>query len=142
MFPPLFLSASSSSFFHCALQEVLALPDERKTCPYYFSLRLFTMVRWSDCLLDLDIYRLLHSMVTWSLHEMRRYFAVASHFHGSYSSRKTDVTRERISLSISRVLELREMFLLFQTGFMLVNAVVVCVLQAWNPRQIKLSSGT
>ena len=35
-----------------------------------------------------------------------------------------DVTRERIS----RILELREMLLSFQTGFSLVNAVVVCVI--------------
>ena len=33
-----------------------------------------------------------------------------------------DVTRERIS----RILELREMFMSFQTGFNLVNAAVVC----------------
>ena len=35
-----------------------------------------------------------------------------------------DVTRERIS----RVLELRETFLSFQTGFSLVNAAVVCAI--------------
>ena len=42
----------------------------------------------------------------------------------SQAYRKMDVTRERIS----RVLELREMFLSFQTGFNLVNAVVVCAI--------------
>ena len=42
--------------------------------------------------------------------------------HDSQAYRKMDVTRERIS----RVLELREIFLLFQTGFSLVNAAVVC----------------
>ena len=36
--------------------------------------------------------------------------------------RKMDMTRERIS----RVLELREILLSFQTGFNLVNATVVC----------------
>ena len=35
-----------------------------------------------------------------------------------------DVTRERIS----RILELREILLSFQTGFSLVNAVVVCAI--------------
>ena len=34
-----------------------------------------------------------------------------------------DVTKERIS----RILELREILLVFQTGFILVNAAVVCV---------------
>ena len=39
-------------------------------------------------------------------------------------TRKMDVTRERIS----RILELREMLLSFQTGFNLVNAAVVCAI--------------
>ena len=42
--------------------------------------------------------------------------------HDSQAYRKMDVTKERIS----RILELREMFLSFQTGFNLVNAAVVC----------------
>ena len=41
--------------------------------------------------------------------------------HDSKAYRKMDVTKEHIS----RVLELREMLLLFQTGFNLVNAAVV-----------------
>ena len=90
VFPPLPLSAWSSSPFHCALQDgyhhlkslrkshlgafamdrqkaskmaqgwlnmsqrnpckmVLARPDEWETCPYHFSLHLFTMVRRSLC---------------------------------------------------------------------------------------------
>ena len=44
--------------------------------------------------------------------------------HDSQAYRKIDVTRERIS----RILELREMFLSFQTGFNLVNAAVVCAI--------------
>ena len=44
--------------------------------------------------------------------------------HDSQTYRKMDVTRERISL----ILELREIFLSFQTGFNLVNAAVVCVI--------------
>ena len=42
--------------------------------------------------------------------------------HDSQAYRKTDVTRERIS----RILELREILLSFQTGFNLVNAAVIC----------------
>ena len=38
--------------------------------------------------------------------------------------RKMDVTRERIS----RILELREILLSFQTGFSLVNSAVVCAM--------------
>ena len=44
--------------------------------------------------------------------------------HDSQTNRKMVVTRERIS----RILELREMLLSFQTGFNLVNASVVCAL--------------
>ena len=43
--------------------------------------------------------------------------------HDSQAYRKVDVTRERIS----RILELTEILLPFQTGFNLVNAAVVCV---------------
>ena len=42
--------------------------------------------------------------------------------HDSQAYRKMDVTRERIS----RIIELREILLSFQTGFSLVNAAVVC----------------
>ena len=41
--------------------------------------------------------------------------------HGSQAYRKMDVTRERIS----RIFELREILLSFQTGFNFVNAAVV-----------------
>ena len=44
--------------------------------------------------------------------------------HDSQAYRKMDVTRE----SISRILELREMLLSFQTGFNLANAAVVCAI--------------
>ena len=44
--------------------------------------------------------------------------------HDSQAYRKTDVTRECISC----ILELREILLSFQTGFNLVNAVVVCAI--------------
>ena len=43
------------------------------------------------------------------------------------------VTRERISL----LLELREILLLFHTGFSLVNAVVACaILESRNPHRL------
>ena len=44
--------------------------------------------------------------------------------HDSQAYRKMDVTRERIS----RILELREILLLIQTGFSLVNAAVACAI--------------
>ena len=44
--------------------------------------------------------------------------------HHSQAYRKMDVTRERIS----RILELREILLSFQTAFNLVNAAVVCAI--------------
>ena len=44
--------------------------------------------------------------------------------HDSQAYRKMDVTRERIS----RMFELREIFLSFQTGFSLVNAADVCAI--------------
>ena len=44
--------------------------------------------------------------------------------YDSQAYRKIDVLRERIS----RILELREVLLSFQTGFNLVNAAVVCAI--------------
>ena len=49
--------------------------------------------------------------------------------HDSQAYRKMDVTRGLIS----RILELTEILLSFQTGFNLVNASVVVL--SWNPRQ-------
>ena len=45
--------------------------------------------------------------------------------HDSQAYRKMDVKRERIS----RILELTEILLSFQTGVSLVNAVVVCAIR-------------
>ena len=45
--------------------------------------------------------------------------------HDSQAYRKMDVTRERIS----RILELREILLSFQSGFNLANAAVVCAIR-------------
>ena len=44
--------------------------------------------------------------------------------HDSHAYRKMDVTRERIR----RILGQREIHLLFQTGFNLVNTAVVCAI--------------
>ena len=46
--------------------------------------------------------------------------------HDSQAYRKTDVTRERTT----HILELKEMLLLFQTGFNLVNAAVYVILES------------
>ena len=48
--------------------------------------------------------------------------------HDSHAYRKMDVTRE----CISRILELREIFLSMQTGFSLVNAAVACAILESN----------
>ena len=57
---------------------------------------------------------------------MARIFLYSSsvRVHDLQAYRKMDVTRE----SISRIVELREMLLSFQTGFNLVNAAVVCAI--------------
>ena len=51
VFLPLPLSALSSFPFYCTVpcKMVLARPDEPETCPYYCSLRHFTVVRRSLC---------------------------------------------------------------------------------------------
>ena len=50
---------------------VLARPDERKTCLYHFSLRLFTLVRRSSCgPIACWILAQASSLVTWSLYKM------------------------------------------------------------------------
>ena len=71
VFPRLLQSALSSSPFHCALQHGFARPDERETCPYHCSLRLFTMARRSSCgPIACWILARTSSLVTWSLYEM------------------------------------------------------------------------
>ena len=53
IFQPLFLSALPFPPFTVPGKRVLAKPDERETCLYHFSLRLFTVVRSSCGPLDL-----------------------------------------------------------------------------------------
>ena len=60
----------------------------------------------------------------------------------SQAYRKMDVTKERIS----RILELREILLSFQTGFnqsmLLLSVLSWSISQAWNPHHLLLSPGT
>ena len=114
---------------------VLARPDEQETCPYHCSMHLFTMVRRSLCgPIASWILAQTSSFVTWSLYEMHiilqkhlismvciLLFSSAVGAHNSQTYRNMDVTKE----CISRILELREMLLSFQTGFNPVNAAVV-----------------
>ena len=62
--------------------------------------------------------------------------SAAVRIYDSQAHRKMDVTRE----CISHILERGETLLLFQTGFSLVNAAVVCAVldisQVWNPHQL------
>ena len=114
---------------------VLARPVELETWLYHCSLRLFTMVTMSSCgPIACWILARISSLVTFSLYEMRGIllkhlismactllWSSALGVHDSQAYRKMDVTKERIS----RIFELREILLSFQTGFKLVNPVVV-----------------
>ena len=74
----------SSHLFFCLLcllppfalpcNMVLARPDERETCPYHFSLSLFTMVRSSCSPIACWILAQTSSLVTRSLYEIHRLF--------------------------------------------------------------------
>ena len=114
---------------------VLASPDDRVTCPYHFSLRLFTEVRRSSYgPVAFPILVFTSSLVMWSLYEIPRslwkhlisnacillsMFSVMGHVSHAYKN--MDNARERISL----ILELMAMFLPFQMTFSLVTAAVV-----------------
>ena len=105
---------------------VLTRPDERETCPYHLSLRLFTMLRRSLCgPVACRISAQTSSLVKWSLYEKRsilRWHVIsmarillcssAVRVHDSQAYRKMDVTRDQIG----RILELKEMLLSFQRG--------------------------
>ena len=57
--------------FTVPCKTVLARPDERETCPYHCSLRLFTMIRRSSCdPIACWILARTPSLLTWSLYEM------------------------------------------------------------------------
>ena len=98
---------------------------------------------WSDCLVDLGTDILVG---TWCLYEMcsilRKHLismalillcSSAARVHDSYAYGKMDVTREHIS----RIIELREVLLPYQTGFNLVNAAVVCaILESISGKEI------
>ena len=60
------------SSFAVPCEMVLARPDGRETCPYRFSLRVFTIVRKSSCgPIACWILAQTYSLVTWLLYEMR-----------------------------------------------------------------------
>ena len=99
---------------HCKM--VLTKPDERETCPYHCSLRLFTMVRSLCGPIACWILTRTSSLVTWSLYEMRSIllwhlismacillWSSAVSAHDSQAYRKMHVTRERTR----RILEQR-----------------------------------
>ena len=71
VFPPLPLSALSSSPFQCALQDGFGRHDEQETWPHHCSFRLFTMVRSSCGPISCWILARISSLVIWSLYEMR-----------------------------------------------------------------------
>ena len=66
---------------------VLARPDERETCPYHFSLHLFTMVRRSSRD-PIACWILAHtsSVVTWSLYELRSILHHCTHRNKDFIS--------------------------------------------------------
>ena len=114
---------------------VLASPDDCVTCPYHFSLRLFTEVRRSSYgLMPFPILAFTSSLVMWSQCEIPRslWKHLISNFcillsvsavmvHVSHAYKNMDMARKRISL----VLDLMVMFLLFQMTFSLVTAAMI-----------------
>ena len=99
--------------------------DKRETCPYHFSLHLFMMVRRSSCgLIACWTFALTSSLATWSLYEMHSNLQLHLISMACILLWRMDVTRERIS----RILELREILLSFQTGSNFVNAAIVCAI--------------
>ena len=71
IFPPLFLSALSSSPFHCALQDGFGQTWWTATWPYHCSLRLFMIVRRSSYgPIAYWILACTSSLVTWPLYDM------------------------------------------------------------------------
>ena len=114
---------------------VLASPDDRMTCPYHFSLHLFTEVRRSSYgPMAFPILAFTSSLVMWSLYEIPR--SLRKHLisnacillsmsavmvHVSHAYKNMDMARERMSL----ILALMVIFLSFQKTFSLVTAAVV-----------------
>ena len=114
---------------------VLASPEDRVTCPYHFSLRLFTEVRRSSYKADGVSNSGFHFLVGYviSVRDTQKFeetshlqclylFSVCADIvHFSHAHKNMDIAREHISL----ILELMAMFLSFQMTFSLVTAVAV-----------------
>ena len=112
---------------------VLASPDDRVTCPYHFSLCLFTAVRRSSYgPMAFPILAFTSSLVMWSLYEIPRNLRthlisnacillsmLAVMVHDSHTYKNMDMARERISLIVM------VMLLSFQMTSSLVTAAVV-----------------
>ena len=113
---------------------VLARPTEREACQHHFSLCVFTVVGKSSCgPIACWILAQASFLVMWYLYEMCSILwkhlismtcillcSSTVRVHDSHVYRKMDMTWDHIS----RILELKEMFLLFQTDHNLVNAAV------------------
>ena len=113
---------------------VLASPDDRVTCLYHFSLRLFTGQEVFIQPSAFPILAVTSSLVMWSLYEILRNLRKHLLFsacillsmsavmvHISHAYKNMDMARERISLT----LELMVMFLSFQM-------ILVWLLQLWS----------
>ena len=114
VFPPLLLSALSSSLFTVLCKMVLARPGERETCPYHCSVRLFTMVRRSSCgPIACWVLARTFSLVTWSLYEVRSILrqhlismacillrSTSVRVHDSQAYRKMDVAQCILSVTM------------------------------------------
>ena len=123
---------------HCALQDGFGqtwwigdMTIPLQSAPFYDHQEVFVR---SNCVLDLGTDFLVGNVIfVWGAW----YLAVPPYFHCSYSSLKLCCEGPRFTgiqedgcdrERISRILELREMLLSFQTGFSLISATVVCTI--------------
>ena len=128
---------------------------ERYECPYHFSLRLFTMVRRSSCgLIACWILAHTSSLVTWSFYEMRsilRYHLIsmarilffAALLRGSIIPKHTGrcIWKERAPVGFLNWEKcLCRSKLVSTLSTFLSSLLSWRVSQAWNPRQVQLTS--
>ena len=134
VFPPLPLSALSSSPFHSVLKDGFGQTwwAGDMTIPLQWSrghrvVRLPSgswhgLPRWWQNLWLYEMRSILRKHLSSMVFILL--WSSAVKVHDSQAYKKMDVTRERIS----RIFELREILQSFQTGFNLVNAAVVCAI--------------